>query len=99
MKKLHFDDLTKIDRPFGMLDEDTQKRLKNCGRVQRFTGSEWVETTFALHPQRTYRQKPVPKTVTVYIYEYNDTIFADLARSHRYPLIATGEIAIEEDEE
>lgn len=66
--KLHFDDLTKINCPFGMLDGDTQERLKACGDVEYFSyGEEWRsrELPFVtVSPNITYRQKPKPKMIT-----------------------------------
>jgi hypothetical protein len=45
--RLHFDDLTAITAPFGMLDDDTQQRLKDYRyAVQRFDGHEWVDCGF-----------------------------------------------------
>jgi hypothetical protein len=54
-------DLTKIDRPFGLLDEATQKALRECGGPwEWFMGGRWedIEPMFASHV--TYRQKPQP---------------------------------------
>lgn len=104
MKKKHFDDLTKIDCPFGMLTEDTQKRLKTCNNAQRFDRTKWVEVNafpvFDLNC--TYRQKPEPRAVTVHIYEVRGTLFANsdsqVRRDLADKLIATREIVIEEDE-
>lgn len=31
MKRYHFDDLTEINCPFGLLDDDTKARLEECG--------------------------------------------------------------------
>ena len=42
--KLHFDDLTQITCPFGMLDDDTQKRLRACEEVLFYNCfGEWVK--------------------------------------------------------
>lgn len=102
MKK-QFDNLTEIDCPFGMLDKDTQARLERCVDVQKFNGSDWVSTLPVFYPERTYRKKPLPKTVTVYLYKSGGDIIADTeAPRDYYPsgkLIATREIVLEEDEE
>lgn len=59
-------DLTKIDRPFGLLDEATQKALRECGGPWEYYGScGWEKSanpeklTFA--PWFVYRQKPQPR--------------------------------------
>ena len=56
----HFDDLTAIDCPFGMLDECTQERLKAAKPVQVFN-RDWVEINSELFWNgSTYRAKPQP---------------------------------------
>jgi len=62
-EKLHFDDLTKITAPFGLLDDDTQARLKawphgwECfdKRGWKVWEPYWAFTA-------TYRAKPAPLT-------------------------------------
>lgn len=102
MKKYHFDDLTEINCCFGLLDEDTQKRMEDCDEVQRFDRTKWVNSFTIFDPDLTYRQKPKPKTVTVYFYESNGTIFASSElETFSYSgnkLIATKEITLEEEE-
>jgi len=54
-------DLTKIEKPFGMLSEKKQKALCNYkGGIELFNGSTWVDK---LHDNffrtRTYRAAPV----------------------------------------
>jgi len=62
-EKLHFDDLTQITAPFGLLDDDTQARLKawphgwECfdKRGWKVWEPYWAFTA-------TYRAKPAPLT-------------------------------------
>lgn len=72
MTKLHFDDLTQITCPFGMLDEDTQQRLRACDEVQYFADVGWFE-----HEDRyngawiwryTFRAKPKPKRLVTWVH-------------------------------
>ena len=68
--KLHFDDLTQINCPFGMLDDDTQERLKACGEVEFFRSNGWYhiganEMSFTLF--YTYRAKPKPKRLVTWL--------------------------------
>jgi hypothetical protein len=55
-------DLTKIEKPFGLLDESTQKALRECGGPwEVFDDDGWVDTADPgwFHGS-TYRQKPQP---------------------------------------
>ena len=69
MTKLHFDDLTQITCPFGMLDDDTQERLKACDSVEFYSyiggWSSPVSPSFACYV--TYRAKPKPKRVVTWV--------------------------------
>jgi hypothetical protein len=59
MEKMHFDDLTKITAPFGLLDDDTQDRLMaHGGPFEFFAGYDWrtVEPTWIVDV--TYRAAP-----------------------------------------
>jgi len=62
--KLHFDDLTAITAPFGLLDEDTQRRLKEAGPWDFLNCDgmwEGIEKpTWLL--DLTYRKCPEPET-------------------------------------
>lgn len=65
----HFEDLTKIDCPFALLDDDTQKRLRSYkGAFEHFgIGGLWVgpkNNGPGWYPHQTYRAKPVPVTET-----------------------------------
>ena len=56
-------DLTAIDKPFGLLDAETQKALDECGGPYvyfDYTGN-WVDWTNKdpFNPHLTYRKKPV----------------------------------------
>jgi len=75
MTKLHFDDLTQITCPFGMLDDDTQERLKACDEVEFFRSNGWYhiganEMSFTLF--YTYRAKPKPKRLVSWV-QWDDT--------------------------
>ena len=69
MTKLHFEDLTKITCPFGMLDDDTQKRLKACDDVESFNGTTgtWVKPAW-WEPSATYRAKPKPRRLVTWVH-------------------------------
>ncbi len=58
-------DLTKIEKPFGLLDRETQERLRVCDHLQvyagRATGWKDVLDRSLLWEQRTYRQRPEPR--------------------------------------
>lgn len=63
MDKLHYEDLTKITCPFGLLDSDTQDRLKTCWEIEWFDDGDWrkVNTrTYGFGSYMTYREKPKP---------------------------------------
>jgi hypothetical protein len=54
-------DLTKIEKPFGLLDDETQSALREYdGTIELFTGSNWIAKE---HPgffnTRSYRAKPM----------------------------------------
>jgi hypothetical protein len=60
--KLHFDDLTKITCPFGMLDDDTRKRLLEWEHGwEFFSFVDWRDhyTNCPTLPGTTYRAKPI----------------------------------------
>ena len=71
--KLHFDDLTQITCPFGMLDDDTQKRLKDCGKVEVYdVNGNWrfdPKPSFIL--LGTYRAKPKQKRLLEWVHWHN----------------------------
>ena len=62
--RVHFDDLTKINVPFGLLDDDTQERLRaHGGPCQVFDGRKWVapDTEYGstlFYIECTYRVAP-----------------------------------------
>ena len=66
MDRKHFDDLTKINVPLGLLDDDTYNRLRaHDGQIEfRFTDiRKWFEAyapDWSLHVH--YRAKPQPLT-------------------------------------
>ena len=69
MTKLHFEDLTKITCPFGMLDDDTQQRLKACEEVESFEGYGWYYKPYPrFSPYRVYRAKPQPKRLVSWLH-------------------------------
>ena len=68
MTKLHFDDLTHITCPFGMLDDDTQERLKACEGVESFEWHGWCDKPYlSFFPYGVYRAKPKPKRVVTWV--------------------------------
>ena len=72
MTKLHFEDLTQITCPFGMLDDDTQERFEDYAiffDVEVFLNGIWHEDD-PYEPRNfgyTYRAKPKPKRVTTWL--------------------------------
>ena len=69
MTKLHFDDLTKITCPFGMLNDDTQERLRACDDVEVWDGQQWVNNeASAWYCYYTYRAKPKPKRLVTWVH-------------------------------
>ena len=77
MTKLHFDDLTQITCPFGMLDDDTQGRFTEYkisgGVIEIWTSSNLWENehlnplNFSFQDWRVYRAKPKPKRVVTWV--------------------------------
>lgn len=59
-------DLTKIDKPFGLLDADTQKALREWphGLDKYWGDGDWVRQAdwMSFHPAVTYRACPAPVT-------------------------------------
>ena len=69
MTKIHFEDLTQITCPFGLLDEDTQQRLKACDEVEFFTPTVWCTQSSSWNwlEEYTYRAKPKPKRLVTWL--------------------------------
>ena len=67
MTKLHFEDLTQITCPFGMLDDDTQERLKACDVVEYFSFAGWVEGGQNWLDHLAYRAKPKPQRLVTWV--------------------------------
>jgi len=62
-------DLTAITTPLGLLDEATQKALKDDGGPYEFyNGDRWFERDPLWYRTGTYRKKPAPKVETVVLY-------------------------------
>jgi len=60
-KKLHFDDLTKICVSFGMLDDDTKRRLEASGPWDVYDVKGWVNSVNPdFFEEFAYRKKPEP---------------------------------------
>ena len=59
--KLHFDDLTKINVPFGLLDGDTRARLLKAKNIQYFDYRGWNEKvpSITLVEHMTFRDAPM----------------------------------------
>lgn len=62
MDKLHFDDLTAITAPFGLLDDDTQQRLRAWPHgLELFTMNGWEGKLVPFWGcAATYRARPAP---------------------------------------
>ena len=76
-EKMHFDDLTKITCPLGMLDEDTRKRLRSWEHEwEGFDGTDWYEAVCpGWYNDVTYRAKPAPKRITRWVNVYQRSKF------------------------
>jgi len=60
-------DLTKIEKPFGLLDDETKAALKaHGGPYEMFEGDGWTEVTPGWTKIYAYRAKPLPPRKTVY---------------------------------
>lgn len=70
--------LTKITTPFGLLDEATQKALRECGGpYQRYCGGWWEDCGInESWLQTTYRLKPQPPKPREFCVELDDAGFA-----------------------
>lgn len=69
MTLAHFEDLTEINVPFGLLDGDTKERFgifkSGGGDVQIFLNNQWMQHyKELLSPDFTYRAKPGPVVTT-----------------------------------
>ena len=77
----HFDDLTKIDVPFGELDRDTKKRLRRCETIEQKTEDEdcWYQVIITSYFDDTiYRKiKPTPMTRQQVLEKYNVLVTED----------------------
>ena len=70
MTKLHFEDLTQITCPFGLLDDDTQERLMAHRKVEYYAVDGWFD-----HEDRngkwlgnyTFRAKPKPQRLETWM--------------------------------
>lgn len=66
-------DLTKIEKPFGLLDDETQQALRDHGGPIEFYYTEgWEELKPAWSNYLTYRAKPQPPRKTVYPWDALD---------------------------
>ena len=77
MNKLHFDDLTQITCPLGMLDDETREKLLDhmavAGRIEIFDQNRWAaDTGLMLTNNTTYRAKPAPDQVVFWKNIYPD---------------------------
>ena len=73
MTKLHFEDLTQITCPFGMLDDDTQRRLDDHvdagGAIEGWRDCGWLLCGNGIWDKYiTYRAKPKPKRVVTWVH-------------------------------
>ena len=72
MTKIQFDDLTQITCPFGMQDDDTQRRLDDhvdAGRaIEGWRDCGWLLCGNGIWDEYlTYRAKPKPKRVVTWL--------------------------------
>lgn len=77
--KLHFDDLTQITCPFGMLDDDTQRRLDDHvdagGAIEGWRDCGWSLCGNGIWDKYiTYRAKPQPKRVVTWVQYDNGNV-------------------------
>ena len=72
MTKLHFEDLTKLTCPFGMLDDDTQERFEDyaiLGDVEVFLNGIWQDDPYETRNfGYTYRAKPKPQRLVTWVH-------------------------------
>ena len=73
MTKLHFEDLTQITCPFGMLDDDTQRKLDYYaavgGEVEIWKDYGWSLCKYINWDEYlTYRAKPQPKRLVTWVH-------------------------------
>ena len=108
MTKLHFDDLTQITCPFGMLDDDTQRRLDDHvdagGAIEGWRDCGWSLCGNGIWDEYlTYRAKPKPKRLVTWLRwdETNSPIyFDDLYEADQFLTEVGGHIyRIERDED
>ena len=69
MERYHFDDLPKINVPFGLLNDETQERLKTWPHGHEFLCGYnahlgWVDASPHWSSTDTYRAKPSPASLT-----------------------------------
>ena len=91
MTKLHFDDLTKITCPFGMLDDDTQRRLDDHvdagGAIEGWRDCGWSLCGNGIWDKYiTYRAKPQPKRLVSWLHwdEANAVCCESLKEANQY---------------
>lgn len=66
-------DLTKIEKPFGLLDDETQAAMKaHGGPYEVFGGEDWHEGPPSWSNTLAYRVKPKPARKTVYPWDALD---------------------------
>ena len=85
MNKLHFDDLTKITCPFGLLSGRTQDALRayaeNGGVVEKFTCGDWEITESGMFfADGTYRAEPMPQRMVMWV-QWDDIMGAFAAET------------------
>lgn len=62
-------DLTKIDKPFGLLDEETQMALKEYdGAVEVYGSKGWEPSGTTWYYHQTYRAKAKPREWWLNVY-------------------------------
>lgn len=85
MEKLHFADLSKINSPLGLLDDDTRKRLMQSTEEIEFLSLNmgiWCHTDEpSWMPGTTYRVKPKPVITSVWVNCYRTGEFGSICKS------------------
>ena len=77
-------ELTKIDKPFGLLDPETQRALKAYeGDVEVYLSHGWVTSTAVWCSRLVYRAKPQPREWWLNVYEGATTAYDTKAQADR----------------
>ena len=82
-------ELTKIDKPFGLLDPETQRALKAYeGDVEVYLSHGWVTSTAVWCSRLVYRAKPQPREWWLNVYEGATVCHASKAAADEFATTA-----------